>query len=93
MGFYDGEVSSYVYRENIILTFIGILVGLVLGNLLHRFIIVTVEVNAAMFGRVFHPMSYVQGALWTIAFSMLINWIMHFKLKKIDMVESLKSVE
>lgn len=93
LGFYDGEVSSYVYRENIILTFIGILVGLVLGNLLHRFIIVTVEVNAAMFGRVIHPMSYVQGALWTIAFSMLINWIMHFKLKKIDMVESLKSVE
>ena len=93
LGFYDGEVSSYVYRENIILTFMGILFGLVIGNLLHRFIIVTVEVNAAMFGRVIHPTSYVQGAFWTIAFSMLINWIMHFKLKKIDMVESLKSVE
>lgn len=93
LGFYDGEVSSYVYRENIILTFIGILFGFIIGNLLHRFIIVTVEVNAAMFGRVIHPRSYVYGALWTIAFSMLINWIMHFKLKKIDMVESLKSVE
>ena len=93
LGFYDGEVSSYVYRENIILTFIGILFGFVIGNFLHRFIVVTVEVNAAMFGRVIHPMSYVYGALWTVGFSMLINWIMHFKLKKIDMVESLKSVE
>ena len=93
LGFYDGEVSSYVYRENMILTFIGILFGFVIGNFLHRFIIVTVEVNAAMFGRVIHPRSYVYGALWTVGFSMLINWIMHFKLKKIDMVESLKSVE
>jgi len=93
LGFYDGEVSSYVYRENIILTFIGILLDFVIGNLLHRFIIVTVEVNEAMFARVIHPLSYLKGALWTIAFSMIINWIMHFKLKKIDMVESLKSVE
>lgn len=93
LGFYDGEVSSYVYRENIILTVIGILFGFLIGNFLHRFIIVTVEVNAAMFGREIHPLSYVYGALWTIAFSMLINWLMHFKLKKIDMVESLKSVE
>lgn len=93
LGFYDGEVSSYVFRENVILTGIGILFGLVLGNFLHRFIIVTVEVNAAMFGREIHMSSYAQSALWTLAFSLLINWIMHFKLKKIDMVESLKSVE
>lgn len=93
LGFFDGEVSSYVYRENIILTFIGILLGFLIGNLLHRFIIVTVEVNEAMFARVIHPMSYLKGALCTLAFSMIINWIMHFKLKKIDMVESLKSVE
>ena len=93
LGFYDVEVSSYVFRENIILTFIGIVVGMGLGIILHRFVVVTVEVNAAMFGRVIHPTSYLQAALWTITFSLLINWIMHAKLKKIDMVESLKSVE
>lgn len=93
LGFYDGEVSSYVFRENVVLTFIGIVFGLVVGNFLHRFIIVTVEVNAAMFGREIHLASYLQSSLWTLAFSLLINWIMHFKLKKIDMVESLKSVE
>ena len=93
LGFYDGEVSSYVFRENVILTLIGVLVGAVLGKFLHRFIIVTVEVSAAMFGRVIHPLSYLYAGGLTVLFSMMINWLMHYKLKKIDMVESLKSVE
>lgn len=93
LGFYDGEVSSYVFRENVILTFIGVLVGAVLGKFLHRFIIVTVEVSAAMFGRVIHPLGYLYAGGLTVLFSMMINWLMHYKLKKIDMVESLKSVE
>lgn len=93
LGFYDGEVSSYVFRENVILTLIGVLVGVFLGKWLHRFIIVTVEVSAAMFGRVIHPLSYLYAGGLTILFSMMINWLMHYKLKKIDMVESLKSVE
>ena len=58
LGFYDGEVASYVYRENILLTIIGSVVGMVLGNLLHRYIILTVEVEEAMFGRQIHWQSY-----------------------------------
>ena len=93
LGFYDIEVASYVYRENVMLTFLGALVGMGLGNLMHRFVIVTVEVNEAMFGREIHPISYLYSFLFTVAFSMFVNWIMFYKLKKIDMVESLKSVE
>ena len=93
LGFYDGEVASYVYRENILLTIIGSVVGMVLGNLLHRSIILTVEVEEAMFGRQIHWQSYLYSFLFTVAFSLFVNWVMFYKLKKIDMVESLKSVE
>ena len=93
LGFYDGEVASYVYRENILLTIIGSVVGMVLGNLLHRYIILTVEVEEAMFGRQIHWQSYLYSFLFTVAFSLVVNWVMFYKLKKIDMVESLKSVE
>ena len=93
LGFYDGEVASYVYRENILLTIIGSVVGMVLGNLLHRYIILTVEVEEAMFGRQIHWQSYLYSFLFTVAFSLFVNWVMFYKLKKIDMVESLKNVE
>jgi putative ABC transport system permease protein len=93
LGFYDGEVATYVYRENILLTLLGTIVGCFAGKLLHLFTITTVEVDMAMFGREIFPISYVYGAVFTIGFSAFVNWIMYFKLKKIDMVESLKSVE
>lgn len=93
LGFYDGEVASYVYRENILLTIIGSVVGMVLGNFLHRYTILTVEVEEAMFGRQIHWQSYLYSFLFTVAFSLFVNWVMFYKLKKIDMVESLKSVE
>lgn len=93
LGFYDNEVSAYVYRENIILTFIGVLVGAVFGIFLHRYIILTVEVDAVMFGRNIKPLSFLYSGLLTVGFSMIVNLFMHQKLKKIDMVESLKSVE
>ena len=93
LGFYDGEVSQYVFRENILLSFIGILAGAVFGILLHRYVITTVEVDAVMFGRNIKPISFVYSGLITFGFSMFVNMVMHFKLKKIDMVESLKSVE
>lgn len=93
LGFYDPEVAGYVYRENIILTFIGALVGSGLGRLLHLFIIETVEVDSAMFGRNINLPSYLYSLLFTVAFSMIINGVMYFKLKRIDMVESLKSIE
>lgn len=93
LGFYDMEVAAYVYRENVMLTFIGALAGIVLGNILHRFTIVTVEVNEAMFGRQIHWQSYVYSFLFTVGFSIFVNMVMYFKLKVIDMIESLKSVE
>ena len=93
LGFYDKEISAYVYRENVLLTFIGVAVGCLLGKLLHSFVIQTVEIDMCMFGRNIEPSSYLYSILFTFAFSVLVNLAMHFKLKKINMVESLKSVE
>ena len=93
LGFYNNEVTMYVYRENILLTFLGALFGIVLGKILHRFIIVTVEIESVMFGRNIDLSSFVYAFLLTLLFSLLVNGVMYFKLKKIDMVESLKSVE
>ena len=93
LGFYDMEVSEYVFRENILLSFIGILAGAVFGIFLHRYVITTVEVDAVMFGRNIKALSFVYSGVITFGFSMFVNMVMHFKLKKIDMVESLKSVE
>ena len=93
LGFYNPEVAAYVYRENILLTLIGTIVGAGLGKILHLFIIETVEVPAAMFGRIINLPSYIYSFLFTILFSMIVNGVMYFKLRKIDMVESLKSIE
>lgn len=93
LGFYDEEVSKYVYRENAILTIIGTAVGLVLGVFLHKFIILTGETEFIMFGRKIRFVSFVYSAILTIFFSLLVNFVMYFKLKKIDMVESLKSID
>ena len=93
LGFYDTEVAAYVYRENVLLTLIGALAGMALGWVLLQFVIVTVEVDDVMFGRVIHLTSYLYSFLFTLGFSMFVNWVMYFKLKKIDMVESLKSVD
>ncbi len=93
LGFFDGEVSAYVYRENVLLTFLGMLVGVLIGRVLHTFIMQTVEVDMVMFGRIIEPVSYCYSALLTLVFSIVIGMFMHFKLKKIDMIESLKSME
>ena len=93
LGFYNKEVTAYVYRENIVLTILGSVFGMVLGWILHRFVIVTVEIESVMFGRNIDVSSFVFAFLLTAAFSLLVNGAMYFKLKKIDMVESLKSVE
>lgn len=93
LGFYDGELAQYVYRENVILTLLGTLLGVGLGMLLHQFVMVTVETDIYMFGRETNWLSVVIAAVLTIAFAMIVNSVMYFKLKKIDMVESLKSVE
>ena len=82
-----------MYRENILLTIIGTFAGVVLGSLLHRYVIATVEIDNVMFTRIIENISFVYSALLTFAFSIFVNMVMYFKLKKIDMVESLKSVE
>lgn len=93
LGFYDAEVGAYVYRENIILTLIGIFAGVFMGIFLHQFIIQTVEVDMMMFGRLIRPVSFLICGLLSLLFSLLVNAIMYYRLKKIDMIESLKSVE
>ena len=93
LGFYDLEVAEYVYRENILLTIIGALVGAVFGKYLHAYIITSVETEVLMFIRRADFSSYIYAIIITFGFSIFVNWLMYYRLKKIDMVESLKSVE
>ncbi len=93
LGFYDGEVSMYVFRENIMLTVLGTIFGIFFGMWLHRFVILTAEIDIMMFGRQIYMRSYIYSILLTLAFSIIVNIVMHWKMKKIDMIESLKSVE
>ena len=93
LGFYDGEVASYVYRENMVLTLFGIVAGMGIGTFLHQYVIRTVEVDMMMFGRNVFPRSYLWSALITLAFALFVNVMMFYRLRKIDMIESLKSVE
>lgn len=93
LGFYDREVSAYLLRENVILTLLGILIGYVFGFLLTRFVVSTAEVDVLMFGRQIRIISYLFSGLITFFFTALVNIIMHFSLKRIHMLESLKSVE
>lgn len=93
LGFYDGEVSAYVYRENIVLTVFGILLGCFMGHWLHIYLVRSTEIDLMMFGRQTAPSAYVYAAILTALFSLLVNMLAHFKMKKIDMVESLKSAE
>ena len=93
LGFYDKEVSSYVFRENNILSVMGGILGLGIGVALCQFIIQTAEIDEVMFGRNIHPLSFLWAFLITVAFSLIVNLIMRKDLIKISMVESLKSVE
>lgn len=93
LGFTDKEVSSYIYRETAVLTLIGTACGLLLGTVLHQFVIRTAEVDMVMFGRSIYGLSYLWSSLLTILFSLLVNLVMHRKLKKVSMVESMKAPE
>lgn len=93
LGFYDKEVYQYINRENTILTIIGILLGLGIGNILTMYIIKTCEIDMLMFDPTIALASYIYAILITAAFAILVNVILYFSLKKIDMIESLKSVE
>lgn len=93
LGFYDKEVTLYIYRENILLTLLGILSGSALGIILHRFVLSTAELDATMFAPLIEWQSYLYAGLLTLLFSGIVMVFMHLKLKRIDMIEALKSVE
>lgn len=90
LGSYDYEVTTYIYRENIILTLLGILAGLGFGKLLTDFIMETMEIDILVFGRNIYLSSYFYASLLTIVFTLVVMGVIHFQLKKIDMVEALK---
>lgn len=91
LGFYDREVTRYVYRETFTLSVMGIIVGLGLGVLLHQFVLRTVELDMVMFGRSIHLSSHLYATGLMILFSISVMIFMHFKLKKVNMVEALKA--
>lgn len=93
LGFYDKEVYSYVTNETIILTILGIILGLVGGYLLNFYILETCELDIMSFNKTINMLSYVYAAVITLVFATVVNIATYFRLKKIDMIESLKSVE
>ncbi len=93
LGFYDSELAAYVYRENVWLTVFGVALGCFLGFFLHKFVIETCEIDMIMFGRDIKPISYLYSIIITFVFAILVNFSMFFRIRKVDMVESLKSAE
>ena len=93
LGFYNKEVDSYITKENIVLTIIGLAIGLFFGSYLSHFIISTCETENLMFVRQVNLLSYIYSSVITISFTIIVNIVTHFSLKKIDMIESLKGVE
>lgn len=93
LGFYDGETNEYIYREAFILSLLSVIVGFFLGFALHHFLMNAVERDAVIYFETIKPLSYLWAFLITLVTSVLMQVITYFKLKKIDMIESLKSVE
>ena len=93
LGFFSRELSMYIYRENITVALMGIASGLVFGVFLHRAVLSAAEIDQVMFPRIISPLSYIYSAALSFAFTMLVNLVMNVKLARIDMVESMKSVE
>lgn len=93
LGFYPKETASYVFKENFVLTALGAAVGLVLGVYLHRFVMANVDLDAIAFDVRIRTVSFVLSFLITFLFTAIVDIVMYFKLDKINMVESLKSIE
>ena len=93
LGFHDKEVSAYIYRENVVLTIIGILLGLLLGVFVHKLLIIYCAVDTVMYVQTLRWYSFVIAAAMTTVFAVIVNFLMHKKMQKIDMVESLKAIE
>lgn len=93
LGFYEKEVTLYVFRENIILSFGGIVFGIVGGRWLHQFVIRTVEMDNTLFVKQIHWESYGYSAIITLIFTCIVGFVMHRQLKKIAMLDALKANE
>ncbi|MBQ7580197.1 MAG: ABC transporter permease [Clostridia bacterium] len=93
LGFHNYESTSYIGRENMVITVLGTIGGLIVGIFLHRFVIEMAEVNVVMFGRTIDWTSYVWAVVLTFVFSLIVSVIMSISIKRIHMVESLKSIE
>jgi len=93
LGFYHSEVASYVFREILILSALGSLAGLLMGKALHAFVIAQVQVDGMFFPTRVLPVSYIFSLVLTLLFAALITWSMGPRLRKVDMAESLKSIE
>ncbi|MBR4878287.1 MAG: ABC transporter permease, partial [Clostridia bacterium] len=93
LGFYDNEVSSYVSRESFISSFMGMVAGLLLGVPFLRFIVATAEVDMVMFNPAIRWDTYLWAGVLTMVFTLVVDRAMYKRLKKVDMVSSLKSVE
>ncbi|MGO2940644.1 MAG: FtsX-like permease family protein [Pseudolactococcus laudensis] len=93
LGFYDQETDAYITKENTIFTIVGIIIGLVSGVYLCHFIISTCETDTLMFVRHVNTLSFVFASALTISFTVIVNLITHFSLKKIDMIDALKNIE
>ncbi len=93
LGFQDKELYSYVFRENNALAAIGSVFGLVLGIIMHRYVIATTEVDIVRFVREITLFSYIVSVALTLAFSYMVNLMMRRNVRNVDMVESLKSAE
>ena len=93
LGFYDGESAAYIYRENIFSMLVGIVIGLIGGVFLTKFVVAVAEVNVVMFSREIPVHAYVLAAVLTVVFTLLVNGILYPKINRIDMASALKAVE
>ena len=93
LGFHSGETGAYVFRENIILSMMGIVVGLPLGVLLHTFVLMQIRVDMVSFKAVIAPVSFLLTVVMVVLFTVITDLVMRKKIAKIDMAESLKSIE
>ena len=93
LGFYDGETNRYVFRENIILTVLGALLGLPMGTLLHAYVMGQIKIDLMCFDVRVAPLSYLISAALTLAFGLLVNLALRRKIRAIDMSQALKSIE
>lgn len=93
LGFHEGEVAGYIFRETTFLCVFGTLAGCLLGIWLHSFVVRTAEIDVVMFGRSIYPMSYLYAFIVTMIFTVIVDLLMTVKLRRIDMVESMKAIE